>query len=160
MEKIAEQLVSLLKEKGLKISAAESCTGGLFCKLLTDVPGCSAVLDMSAVTYANEVKTALLGVSETILETEGAVSADCAAAMVRGILRLSGADIGVAITGIAGPGGGSEQKPVGTVFIGVGTPGKYWVKKHQFDSQNSREDIRNASVLAAFEMAVKLIKSL
>ena len=160
MEKIAEQLVTLLKEKSLKISAAESCTGGLFCKLLTDVPGCSAVLDISMVTYANEAKTALLGVSENILETEGAVSADCAAAMVRGILQLSGADIGVAITGIAGPNGGSADKPVGTVFIAVGTSGKYWVKKHIFDSRNSREDIRDASALTAFEMAVKLINNL
>jgi len=160
MEKIAEQLVSLLIEKNLKISAAESCTGGLFCKLLTDVPGCSAVLDMSAVTYANEAKTALLGVSEYILKTEGAVSNDCATAMVRGILRLSGADIGVAITGIAGPDGGSTDKPVGTVFIAVGTRGRYWVKKHQFGSGKSREDIRNESALAALEMAVKFVNSL
>lgn len=160
MEKIAEQLVLLLKDKRFKIAAAESCTGGLFCKLLTDVPGCSAVLDMSAVTYANEVKTALLGVSETILETEGAVSAVCAASMVRGILRLSGADIGVAITGIAGPDGGSEQKPVGTVFIAVGNSGKCRVKKHQFNGANSREQIRTASALAAFEMAVKFVNTL
>ncbi len=157
MEKVAEQLVFLLKEKGLKISAAESCTGGLFCKLITDVPGCSAVLDLSAVTYANEVKTGLLGVSTTILEIEGAVSAHCAASMVRGILRLSGAHIGVAITGIAGPDGGSSEKPVGTVYIAVGKPGQYWVKKHQFSSANSREQIRNASALAAFDMAIKFI---
>jgi len=160
MKKIAEQLVSLLKEKGLKISAAESCTGGLFCKLLTDVPGCSAVLDMSAVTYANEAKTALLGVSQRILETDGAVSAVCAASMVRGILRLSDADIGVAITGIAGPDGGSAEKPVGTVYIAVGTPGRYWVKKHSFENTNSREQIRNASALAAFDMAVRFVHTL
>ncbi|HNX13914.1 MAG TPA: CinA family protein [Oscillospiraceae bacterium] len=160
MEKIAEQLVALLKEKNMKISAAESCTGGLLCKLLTDVPGCSAVLDMSAVTYANEAKTALLGVSEQILEDMGAVSSSCAASMVRGILRLSGADVGVAITGIAGPDGGSADKPVGTIFIAVGKPGKYWVKKRQFDNKAAREQIRNASALAAFEMALKLVKSL
>ncbi|HOP11585.1 MAG TPA: CinA family protein [Oscillospiraceae bacterium] len=160
MEKIAEQLVTLLKEKGLKISAAESCTGGLFCKLLTDVPGCSAVLDLSAVTYANAAKTALLDVPKEILETEGAVSADCATEMVRGILRLSGADIGVAITGIAGPGGGSAEKPVGTVFIAAGTSGRIWVKKFNFDSKNAREQIRISAANAALEMAVKLINSL
>jgi len=160
MEKIAEQLVALLKEKGFKISAAESCTGGLFCKLLTDVPGCSAVLDLSVVTYANEAKTALLGVSNEILETDGAVSADCAGAMARGILRLSGADIGVAITGIAGPDGGSAEKPVGTVFIAAGTPGRYWVKKFNFGSQKSREEIRTAAANAALEMAIKFINTL
>ncbi len=160
MKKIAEQLVALLKEKNMKISAAESCTGGLFCKLLTDVPGCSEVLDMSAVTYANTAKTALLGVFEQILQTEGAVSASCAASMVRGILRLSGADVGVAITGIAGPDGGSAEKPVGTVFIAVGRPGEYWVKKHQFNSKSTREQIRNASALAAFEMTLKMVNSL
>ncbi len=157
MEQIAQQLVFLLREKKLKISAAESCTGGLFCKLLTDVPGSSIVLELSVVTYANAAKTALLGVSEHLLKTDGAVSRRCAASMARGILRLSGADIGVAITGIAGPDGGSAEKPVGTVFIAVGMPGRYWVKRFSFGDKNSREQIRIASVLAAFDMAVKFV---
>lgn len=109
----------LLTEKGLTLAVAESCTGGLVSQRLTDVPGSSGYIALNAVTYANEAKQKLLGVSEQLLVEHGAVSAECARAMAEGMRRLAGSDVAISITGIAGPGGGSEDKPVGTVYVGL-----------------------------------------
>jgi nicotinamide-nucleotide amidase len=120
-----EQVVGdLLAERGYTIAAAESCTGGLLTSRLTDVPGSSAYVRASIVAYAYEDKTSLLGVPSALIEAHGAVSEPVAVAMAEGIRARTGADVSVGITGIAGPGGGTEAKPVGTVVIAVLVPGK------------------------------------
>ncbi len=116
---LEETVVHALTEKGLKLSLAESCTGGRISSRITDVSGSSAVLTHGYVTYANEAKVEMIGVSEKTLETYGAVSEEVAREMAEGALKESGADITVSVTGIAGPSGGSDEKPVGTVWIGI-----------------------------------------
>ena len=116
---LEEVVVKTLKEKGLTIACAESCTGGLICKRLTDIPGSSACVLGGFVTYTNEMKIEQLGVSADTLEKYGAVSQQTALEMARGARKATGADIAVGITGIAGPDGGSEEKPVGTVWVAV-----------------------------------------
>jgi nicotinamide-nucleotide amidase len=108
-----------LRDRGLTLALAESCTGGLLGSLITSVPGSSNYLLLDAVTYSNASKSSMLAVSEDLLRAHGAVSSESAAAMAEGAQRLSGADIAVSVTGIAGPGGGSEQTPVGTVWFGL-----------------------------------------
>ncbi len=120
-EDLAEVVGRLLRDCGQSISTAESCTGGLVAKLLTDVSGSSDYFVGSVVSYANSVKSGLLGVEPVLLETEGAVSAPVAEMMARGVRERLGASIGLSTTGIAGPTGGSEEKPVGTVFLGLST---------------------------------------
>lgn len=113
----ARRVVEANRAAGLRVTVAESCTGGLVAAALTEVPGSSDVLEASFVTYSNDTKMALLGVNEEVLETFGAVSVAVAWGMAQGALAKSGADTAVAITGIAGPGGGSDMKPVGTVVF-------------------------------------------
>jgi len=113
----AKLLLDALREQGLKLVSAESCTGGLICACLTEIPGSSDVLERGFVTYSNAAKSEVLDVPEAMIETHGAVSEEVAGAMAQGALAHSRADIAVAVTGIAGPGGGSEEKPVGLVFI-------------------------------------------
>ena len=119
-----EVVGDLLKSRGYTIAAAESCTGGLLTSRLTDVPGSSAYVRASVVAYAYEDKTALLGVPRAMIEQHGAVSEPVAVAMAEGIRERTGADVAVGITGIAGPGGGTDTKPVGTVVIAVIVPGQ------------------------------------
>lgn len=114
----ARRVIDANRAEGRKIALAESCTGGLVAAALTEIPGSSDVLGTSLVTYSNEAKVSMLGVSVELIETFGAVSIAVAWAMARGALEQSGADIAVAITGVAGPGGGSDKKPVGTVVFG------------------------------------------
>lgn len=155
VDSLEQVVVPMLKECGLKLATAESCTGGLLAQRITSIPGSSEVFEYGAVTYANHVKEELLGVPAELLERYGAVSEQVAATMSEGVLLRSGADIGVGITGIAGPGGGSEQKPVGTVYISVAVKGgKTWTKHFQFGygRSNERESIRNASAMNALDM--------
>ena len=119
---IAERLVELLKARGLTCATAESCTGGGVGAALTAVPGSSAVFLGGVVSYANAVKRDVLGVSAATLDTVGAVSPETAAQMADGVRRLAKADLAVSVTGIAGPGGGSAEKPVGLVWFGLATP--------------------------------------
>ncbi|WP_166037638.1 CinA family protein [Sphingosinicella sp. YJ22] len=114
---MARKVVDANRAAGLRIATAESCTGGLVAAALTEIPGSSEVLEASFVTYSNEAKQDLLGVNSDVLETFGAVSIATAWAMAQQALAKTGADVAVAITGIAGPGGGSEKKPVGTVVF-------------------------------------------
>ena len=152
-------LVEKLKEHSLTLSAAESCTGGLIAKRITDIPGCSDVFCGGCVTYTNEVKHKLLGVSEETLERFGAVSAETALEMARGVRERTGSDIGISATGIAGPGGGSEETPVGTVFLGISTKdGDSW-RKLSLSSRRSREFIRIVSATNAYDMVLKYIES-
>ena len=116
---INEALVALLVQKGLKIATAESCTGGLLAKLITDVSGASAVFDYGIVSYANEIKWGQLGVKRETVETYGAVSEQAAREMAQCAAKNAGADIGLSTTGIAGPTGGTAEKPNGTCYIGV-----------------------------------------
>jgi len=115
--KAAERVVAANRAAGRRIAVAESCTGGLVAAALTEVPGSSEVLEAGFVTYSNDAKMAMLGVSSDVLDTFGAVSVATAWSMARGALDRSGADVAVAITGVAGPGGGSVKKPVGTVVF-------------------------------------------
>jgi nicotinamide-nucleotide amidase len=120
--KNVEKIIEKLAEKHQTISFAESCTGGRLAAAFTAVSGASAVLDGSVVTYSNAIKHTWLGVDYEILEKYGAVSSQCVSQMLEGIKNLSGADYALAVSGIAGPTGGTEEKPVGTVYIGLQTP--------------------------------------
>jgi len=144
-----------LRDQGLTLGVAESCTGGLVGSMLTSVPGSSEVLLLDAVTYSNASKSSVLGVSEETLRAYGAVSEECAGAMARGALRVSGADLAVAITGIAGPGGGTDEKPVGTVWIGIASKAGMSFARH-FRMWGDRERIRVLSAYTALKMVQKL----
>ena len=143
----AEAILAAARARGLKIATAESCTGGLIAGLLTEIAGSSDVFERGFVTYSNQAKMDLLGVPEELLRAHGAVSAEVAQAMADGAVRNARADIAVAVTGIAGPGGGSAEKPVGLVFIAV--PGT--VQEHRF-GDIGRHDVRLATVKAALAL--------
>ena len=144
-------VADLLVKRGLTISAAESCTGGMFRAAMTDVPGTSAVFDRSLVTYSNEAKMQELGVSAETLEKFGAVSEETAREMAEGVRRVSGSDIGVSVTGIAGPDGGTEEKPVGTVWYGLAMDGRTETKKTVWNTRSRRSN-RNYAVLKMLDM--------
>ncbi len=148
---IEEVLVQTLADRGQWLSTAESCTGGFMASRITDVSGASRVFGHGFVTYANEAKQRHLGVSAQLLEQHGAVSEPVAAAMAEGVLAVSGADHALAITGIAGPTGGSEDKPVGTVFIGLASKGSATVVR-RFYYPGSRDRFKLLSSQAALEM--------
>jgi nicotinamide-nucleotide amidase len=146
----ATALVALYKARGLRLATAESCTGGLVAAAITDIAGSSAVFTHGFVTYANEAKTQMLGVPEQMLAAHGAVSPEVAAAMASGARAKAGADIAVSTTGIAGPDGGSAEKPVGTVWFGLATPDNVTTYHHIFPG--NREEVRHAAV--AFALAL------
>jgi nicotinamide-nucleotide amidase len=143
-------IIESLKAQNLKLAVAESCTGGLAAKQITDLAGVSSVFQGGAVSYANSAKTALAGVSPETVEVHGAVSADCAAAMCRGIAENLDADLALSFTGIAGPDGGSAAKPVGTVFIGLYDRRNGSTRVGRFFFPFGRERFRNASVATGF----------
>ena len=132
MSTLAKILVEHLAKQDLKVATAESCTGGMIASEIISVPGSSAVVDSSFVTYSNEAKTLILGVPAEDIKACGAVSEVVARKMAQGVRRVSNADIGVATTGIAGPDGGSDSKPVGLVYIAVSTPGRVICKKRYY----------------------------
>lgn len=129
---MAQVVYELLVEKNARVSFAESCTGGMLTSMIVDLPGASNVLDESHVTYANASKMQVLGVRTDTLDCYGAVSEECACEMAEGVRRISGADYGVSVTGIAGPDGGTPDKPVGTVFIGISDENGTIAQKFQF----------------------------
>ncbi len=152
---LEETAVALLQKKGWTFGAAESCTGGLLSKRVTDIPGASDVLRLSMVTYANEAKARFLGVPEETLCTYGAVSVETAKAMAEGIRLAAGADLGVGITGVAGPGGGTPEKPVGLVFIALCDGEHTWVKRMDPPGRvKSRQSLR----IRASSMALDMIR--
>ncbi len=153
-ETLERAVVTRLKEKGLTLASAESITGGLIAKRITDVSGASEIFLGGCVTYTNGAKMNLVGVSEKTLDEFDAVSAETAAEMARGARLALGADIGVSTTGLAGPGGGTDQKPVGTVFVGISTENGESVKKLSLSSRKSRSYIRNVSVNHAFSLVL------
>lgn len=159
---IESVLVKKLREKGKTISFAESCTGGFISKRLTDVPGASEVFGFGLCTYANEAKMKLLGVKKETLETHGAVSSETAEEMAKGALRVSGADIAISVTGIAGPGGGTNEKPVGLVYVGLATKNGVYHKKLLLAQHkgHDRDYVRTLTASHAFKMALDEINKL
>ncbi len=163
VESLQQVVVTKLKEKSLKVGFAESCTGGLLAKRLTDIPGSSDVFDCGLISYANKIKQEVLGVSDSTLNKYGAVSRRTAAEMAMGARELSGADIGVGITGIAGPGGGTDEKPVGLVYVSVCDDKSCYVKRLMLghgSGENERELIRYLAASNALDMIRRLIDGL
>ncbi len=150
--KAARTLVDLLCAKGLKLATAESCTGGLIAGAITEIAGSSDVFDRGFVTYSNEAKAEMLGVPPALVTTHGAVSPEVARAMVEGALRNSRADIAVAVTGVAGPGGCTPTKPVGLVYLAAMRRGGAPVVEELRLGSIGRGPIRRATVLKAMEM--------
>ncbi len=155
-EELHEKVAHMLIDQKCKIAVAESCTGGKLTSMLTDIPGISAVLDMSVVTYSYEAKSNLLGVNPKTLERVGAVSSEVAVEMAEGIRNAASSDIGVAITGIAGPGGGTAAKPVGLVYIALACKDSTEVKK--LNLWGSRDRIRHSTCLNALDMVRKVLE--
>lgn len=151
-----KDLVKLLKEKNMIITTAESCTGGMLTSAIVDVVGASEVLHEGYVTYANESKMKLLGVKEETLYAHGAVSAEVAYEMALGAAKAAAADVAVSVTGVAGPDGGTEDKPVGTVYVGFYVKGKSIVERYNFTG--SRKEIRKQAVKAAISQITEYIK--
>ena len=156
-DRLSEELGRKLRACGLTIACAESCTGGLLTSTLTDIPGSSAYLMGSVVSYSNDVKSRILHVSEETLSVYGAVSEETAREMAAGVQRLMQTDIGVGITGIAGPDGGSEEKPVGLVYIAVADPTHTIVVKNNFFG--TRLENKQAAVEKALHMIYDVIRS-
>lgn len=145
----------LLSERGLHLAVAESCTGGLIAGRITNTPGSSQYFLGGVVAYADQMKRDFLEVSPELLATHGAVSRETAEAMARGIRKLSGADIGLAVTGIAGPGGGSEEKPVGTVYIAIASAEEQWGNKFLF--RGDRQQIRELTAESGLDLVRKYL---
>ena len=153
----AKLLLDALREQGLKLVCAESCTGGLICACLTEIPGSSDIVERGFVTYSNAAKSEVLDVPEAMIETHGAVSEEVAGAMAQGALDHSRADIAVAVTGIAGPGGGSEEKPVGLVFIAAARRDARLVHMRCRFGDIGRGAVRERTVDEAFKLVRSLV---
>lgn len=153
---LPKKVVEYLKDKNLKVAFCESCTGGYISKTITDVSGASDVFDCGMVTYSNEIKARLAGVSPIALKNKGAVSEEVATQMAKGIRTLAKADIGISVTGIAGPGGGTKEKPVGLVYMGISTKNTTVTKKLNF--RGNREKIRLSTVNAVMSTLIEYLK--
>tara|TARA_B100001559_G_scaffold278152_1_gene249938 strand:+ start:50 stop:520 length:471 start_codon:yes stop_codon:yes gene_type:complete len=151
------KLIEKLKKKKLKISFAESCTGGLLAHSITSINGASKVFSLGVVAYSNNSKNSILKVPKKIINKFGAVSEECCLSMVKNLKKISKSQINVSITGIAGPKGGSKLKPVGLVFIGIGYKGKNNVYKYLFINK-TRKSIQKASAKAVVDSLLNLIK--
>ncbi len=150
-------LIKLLTKKKLKISFAESCTGGLLASTITSVDGASKIFNLGLITYSNQAKIKILEVNKNIIKKYGAVSHECCSAMVKNLSKISKANINVSITGIAGPKGGTREKPVGLVYIGVKKGNKIQVNKCLFKDKN-RSSIQKATVRKALDLILRAIK--
>jgi nicotinamide-nucleotide amidase len=154
----AKHVLELCRARGLRIATAESCTGGLVAAALTEIAGSSDVVDRGFVTYSNEGKAELLAVPQSTLKRYGAVSAQTAKAMAAGALKNSRADIAVSITGIAGPGGGTKQKPVGLVYFAAAKRGGRSIARKKLFGAVGRSRVRRLSVAQALEMIETLAR--
>ena len=157
MKKLSQKIVSLLRKKKLKISFAESCTGGLLSSKITSISGSSKVFTLGLITYSNESKINILKIPKIILTKYGAVSYETCLSMVKNLSKISKSNISVSITGIAGPGGGSKQKPVGLVYIGVKKGNKTLVRKYLFKNKK-RIFIQKAAVNKALNLILDFLK--
>lgn len=161
IDKTAANVVKLLSDKGKKAATAESCTGGLVSAAITSVSGSSEVFEMGVCSYANRIKHGFLGVSNEALEKYGAVSEQVAREMAQGVMERSGSDFAVATTGIAGPTGGSGEKPVGTVWIGVCSKDSCRAERFLFGTENCPEDTTEREFIRrqAAHMALKMLQN-
>ena len=157
MKKLSHKIVKLLTKKRLKISCAESCTGGLLSNTITSISGSSKVFTLGLVTYSNQAKINILKVPKKIIIKHGAVSYETCLYMVKNLNKISKTNISVSITGVAGPKGGSKQKPVGLVYIGIKKGAKISVKKYLFRNKK-RTSIQRASVNKALNLILSFIK--
>lgn len=154
---LAAQAVSSLKQNGLKLCFAESLTGGMISSGIVDVPGASAVFNGSVVSYVNEVKTGVLGVSPDVIAEKTEVSYECAEQMASGAAKILSADIAISVTGIAGPGGELPGKPVGTVFMGIYNRGA--VSSVRLDLAGDRDSIRKQTASEAYKKIIELVRA-
>src|SRR5260370_13946959 len=152
----ARRVLDACRAKNLKLAIAESCTGGLVAAALTEIPGSSDVFDRGFVTYSNAAKQAMLGVPASVLATRGAVSKETAEAMATGALERSGADVTAAVTGVAGPGGGTAEKPVGLVHLAAARRSRALLSRERRYGDLGRAEIRRRSVLEALAMLEEL----
>ena len=161
LEKLSEAVVAVLTKAGKAVSTAESCTGGWVAKSITDIPGSSAVFQYGIVSYSNGAKESILGVKNRTLEEHGAVSKPVVEEMAKGVLRLSGADIAIAVSGVAGPDGGTEEKPVGTVWFAwaVRDGAKERVETHCASFDGDRDLVRELTVAHALQGILERIGS-
>lgn len=159
LHEAAERVIEIFSEKEVRIATVESCTGGMISAALTDIAGSSNVLDRGYVTYSNTAKEQMVGVPEALIEKHGAVSSEVAAAMAEGGLARSDADLTIAVTGIAGPGGGSADKPVGLVWFACAMSwGPTLVLSNQFDD-NGRDFIRYHTTMFALQIVLEMLES-
>ena len=156
MINLANKVVKKLIKKKLKISFAESCTGGMLSSTITSISGSSKVFDLSFITYSNKAKMSILKVPKKILIKHGAVSKECCLSMVKNLSKISKASISVSITGIAGPNGGTKLKPVGLVYIGIKKGNKILIKENHFKNTN-RISIQKATVNTSLKIISKII---
>ncbi|WP_128294073.1 CinA family protein [Afifella aestuarii] len=160
LETKAIELLNLCKDKGVRLATAESCTGGGIAAALTDIPGSSAAFERGFVTYSNEAKIELLGVPKTLIDTHGAVSEAVARAMAEGALAHSHADMAVSVTGVAGPDGGTEEKPVGLVHFAVAQRhGATAHRESRFDPLLGREGVRRESAILALNFLIGMVQA-
>jgi len=154
---LAIALFEACRERGIMVATAESCTGGMIIAALTDIAGSSAVVDRGFITYSNEAKMDMLGVRAATLEAHGAVSRETAIEMAAGALARSRASLTLAVTGVAGPGGGSVEKPVGLVWFGVGLDGNAVTAEHRLFGDKGRDFIRRETVRHALELGLQAL---
>lgn len=152
----ASELIDLCRRRKLMLATAESCTGGLIAGLITSVPGSSDVLDCGFVTYSNAAKIRMIGVSAALMKQHGAVSEEVARAMAEGTLACSGADVAIAVTGIAGPGGGTAQKPVGLVHCAAARRSHFTLHRMLKLGEIGRENVRLQTIFAAIGLTYDL----
>ncbi len=157
LEELAQKLGSRLARHGLVMTTAESCTGGWIAKVMTDIPGSSGCFDCGYITYSNESKREMLGVQESTLQAFGAVSEETVREMVAGALERSGASLAVAVSGIAGPGGGTADKPVGTICFAWGREGREIISTRE-RLAGDREQVRRQAVELALEGLLRLVE--
>ena len=154
-----DKLLLLCHKSGLRLATAESCTGGLIAGCMTEIPGASNVLERGFIAYSNESKTALLGVSQALLETEGAVSKEVASAMAEGAIEAADVDLSIAVTGVAGPGGDTKEKPVGLVHMAAAARGAVTLYERYY-FKGGRAEVRMQAVHAAIALLAKQAKTL
>ncbi len=152
-----KSLIKILSNKKLKISFAESCSGGLLASRVTSISGASKIFDLGFVTYSNQAKIKILKINKNIIRKYGAVSHECCFAMVNNLSQISKANINVSITGIAGPKGGTKNKPVGLVYIGVKKGNKIYINKCLFKSKK-RSSIQKATVKKVLNLVLSIVK--
>ena len=153
---LLKEVADLLKSQGKTVAVAESCTGGLISKMLTDIPGSSKYFILGIVAYSNQAKMQLLSIPKSIISRYGAVSKQAAQKMSQNVRKLAKTDFGIAITGIAGPGGGSKEKPVGTVYIAIDCTSRQTCKKFQF--KGTRTSIRKKAALESLKLLKQCLK--